>query len=400
MSETLDARARIGGSSKARAVPLLLKPITFRGVTARNRIVVSPMSQYQAVDAAPTDWHLVHLGKFAMGGAGIVFVEETAVEERARKTYHCPGIYHDTQAKAWRRVTDFLRSQGALSAIQLGHAGRKVATRSPWHGFAPLTEEDAKAGEPPWQGIAPSPIPFKAGAMVPLEMDRDDIKQVIASHVEACRRSIDAGFDICEVHGAHGYIIQQFLSPITNRRMDGYGGNIHGRMRFALELIEAVRTAWPSDRPLFFRASCVDGKGGAWNLEDTIVLAGELKQRGVDVIDCSSGGIEGPLTLAVVPRVPGYHVPFAERIRREAEIPTMAVGLITDPFQAEGYLIQGSCDLIALARELMWNPNWPVHAAQALQTEDPLKLLPPSYAWWLRRREEVRKLYPTGLEQA
>jgi 2,4-dienoyl-CoA reductase-like NADH-dependent reductase (Old Yellow Enzyme family) len=170
-------------------------------------------------------------------------------------------------------------------------------------------------------------------------------------------------------------------------------------MRFALELIEAVRAAWPKDRPLFFRASCVDGKGGAWNLDDTVALAAELKERGVDVIDCSSGGIEGPLTLAVVPRVPGYHVPFAERIRREVGIPTMAVGLITDARQAEGYLAQGRCDLIALARELMWNPNWPVHAAQTLQSGDPLALLPPSYAWWLRRREEVRERYPTGREQ-
>jgi 2,4-dienoyl-CoA reductase-like NADH-dependent reductase (Old Yellow Enzyme family) len=377
-------------------LPLLLTPMIMRGLTARNRIVVSPMSQYAAVDGAPTDWHLVHLGKFAMGGAGVVFVEETTVEERARKTYHCPGIYTDAQARAWRRITDFLRSQGALSAIQLGHAGRKVATKAPWDGFAPLSDGDAKAGEPPWRGIAPSPIPFKAGALVPREMDRDDIKQVIASHVEASSRSVDAGFDICEVHGAHGYIIQQFLSPITNRRQDAYGGDLNGRMRFALELIEAVRANWPKDRPLFFRASCVDGKGGAWELKDTVVLAHELKERGVDVIDCSSGGIEGPLTLSVVPRVPGYHVPFAERIRRDVQIPTMAVGLITDPKQAESYLAEGRCDLIALAREMMWNPNWPVHAADTLGGADPLALLPPTYAWWLRRRDEVRKLQPTS----
>jgi 2,4-dienoyl-CoA reductase-like NADH-dependent reductase (Old Yellow Enzyme family) len=366
--------------------------MALRGVTARNRIVVSPMSQYAAVDAAPTDWHLVHLGKFAMGGAGIVFVEETAVEERSRKTYSCPGIYTDAQARAWRRITDFLRSQGALSAIQLGHAGRKVATRAPWDGFAPLTDEDTKLGKPPWQGIAPSPIPFRPGALVPREMDCDDIRAVIAAHVEAAKRSQDAGFDICEIHGAHGYIIQQFLSPITNKRSDAYGGDLAGRMRFCLELIEAVRAAWPADRPLFFRASCVDGKGGAWELEDTIALAKELKTRGVDVIDCSSGGIEGPLTLAVVPRVPGYHVPFAERIRREAGIPTMAVGLITQAVQAEGYLAEGRCDLVALAREMMWDPNWPMHAAAALGGVDPLQLAPKPYAWWLRRREETRKV--------
>src|SRR5262245_30426188 len=198
-----DVNPKLGAAAvDAAATPLLLTPVALRGVTARNRIVVSPMSQYLSVDGAPTDWHLVHLGKFAMGGAGIVFVEETAVEERARKTYHCPGIYNDAQVKAWRRVTDFLREQGALSAIQLGHAGRKVATKAPGEGFAPLTEDDAKKGEPPWQGLAPSPIAFKPGAMIPIEMDRDDIRQVIASHVEACRRSMDAGFDICEVHGA------------------------------------------------------------------------------------------------------------------------------------------------------------------------------------------------------
>ncbi|HEY2136277.1 MAG TPA: NADH:flavin oxidoreductase/NADH oxidase [Xanthobacteraceae bacterium] len=381
-------------------VPLLFTPIALRGVTARNRIVVSPMSQYCSVDGEPTDWHLVHLGKFAMGGAGIVFVEETAVEERSRKTYGCPGIYTDGQARAWRRITDFLRSQGALSAIQLGHAGRKVATKAPWDGFAPLTDEDARIGKPPWRGIAPSPIAFRPGALVPIEMDHDDIGHVIAAHVEACRRSLDAGFDICEIHGAHGYIIQQFLSPITNRRHDGYGGDLAGRMRFCLELIEAVRAAWPADRPLFFRASCVDGKGGAWALDDTVALARELKARGVDVIDCSSGGIEGPLTLAVVPRVPGYHVPFAERIRRDTGIPTMAVGLITQAAQAETYLAEGRCDLVALAREMMWDPNWPIHAAKELGGIDPLDLAPKSYAWWLRRREEVRKRYPTGKEAA
>jgi len=381
-------------------VPLLFTPIALRGLTARNRIVVSPMSQYCSVEGEATDWHLVHLGKFAMGGAGIVFVEETAVEERSRKTYSCPGIYTDGQARAWRRITDFLRSQGALSAIQLGHAGRKVATKAPWEGFAPLTEEDARHGKPPWRGYAPSPIPFRPGALVPIEMDEADIRQVIAAHVEACRRSLDAGFDICEIHGAHGYIIQQFLSPITNRRRDGYGGDLPGRMRFCLELIEAVRAAWPADRPLFFRASCVDGKGGAWELDDTVALAHELKTRGTDVIDCSSGGIEGPLTLAVVPRVPGYHVPFAERIRREAGIPTMAVGLITQAAQAERYLAEQRCDLVALAREMMWDPNWPIHAAQQLGGVDPLDLAPKSYAWWLRRRDEVRKLYPTGKEAA
>jgi 2,4-dienoyl-CoA reductase-like NADH-dependent reductase (Old Yellow Enzyme family) len=374
------------------AAPLLFTPIQLRGVTARNRVVVSPMSQYLAKDGAPTDWHLVHLGKFAMGGAGIVFTEETSVAQAARKTYSCPGIYSDEQARAWRRVTDFLHEQGALAGIQHGHAGRNVSTKAPWEGFEPLTEEDAKHGKPPWRGYAPSPVPAKPGGPVPIEMDHADIRRVVQAHVEACRRSLDAGFDILEIHGAHGYIIQQFLSPITNLRKDAYGGDLQGRMRFCLELVEAVRAAWPKELPLFFRASCIDGKGGAWNIDDTVQLARGLKARGVDLVDCSSGGIQGPLTLSLVPRTPGYHVPFAERIRGEAGIATMAPGLITEAQQAEDYLQAGKTDLIALARELLWNPSWPAHAAKALGAPDPLALLPKTYAWWLRRREDVRSL--------
>ncbi|MBP0495715.1 NADH:flavin oxidoreductase/NADH oxidase [Roseomonas indoligenes] len=370
--------------------PLLFASYTMRGVTLRNRIVVSPMSQYSAVNAEPTDWHLVHLGKFAMGGAGLVFCEETSVSERSRKTYDCPGIYTDSQATAWRRITDFIRAQGSASAIQLGHAGRKVATRAPWDGFAPLSEADAATGRAPWSGLAPSPIPFREGAMVPKEMDADDIRYVIQAHVDAAKRSLDAGFDVIEIHGAHGYIIQQFLSPATNQRKDGYGGDRQGRMRFGLELIEAVRAALPDPVPLLFRVSCVDG--GGWGMDDTVVLAAELKARGVDVLDCSSGGIEGPLTLHIVPRVPGYHVPFAERIKADTGISTMAVGLITEAHQAEGYLQAGSCDLVALAREMMWDPNWPVHAAAALGVPKPHELLPRPYAWWLQRREDVRAL--------
>lgn len=382
----------------APTAPKLFTPIRLRGLTARNRVVVSPMSQYSAVDAKPTDWHLVHLGKFAMGGAGIIFCEETAVAPIALKTYDCPGIYTNEQALAWRRITDFIRTQGALSAIQLGHAGRKVGTRAPWEGFAPLDETDAAQGRPPWRGIAPSEVPFKPGSPMPIEMDQAMINGAIAAHVEAAKHSLDAGFDILEIHGAHGYLVQQFLSPITNKRTDGYGGDRPGRMRFCLELIEAVRAAWPADRPLFFRASCVDGRGGAWEMDDTVALSIELRARGVDVIDCSSGGIEGPLTLSVVPRVPGYHVPFAERIRREAHIATMAVGLITKAKQAETILQENKCDLIALAREMMWNPNWAVHAAAELGLPDPISMLPTPYAWWLHRRAEQLKKYPTGLE--
>jgi 2,4-dienoyl-CoA reductase-like NADH-dependent reductase (Old Yellow Enzyme family) len=371
--------------------PLLFTPFTLRGVTSRNRVVVSPMSQYLVTDGTPGDWHLVHLGKFALGGAGIIFCEETAVTETSRKTYHCPGIYTDAQVRAWRRVTDFLKANGAVPAMQLGHAGRKVATKAPWEGFEPLGEEDAPAGQPPWRGYSSSAVPFKPGSLPPIEMDRDDIRQVIGLHVEAVKRTLDAGFDICEIHAAHGYLIQQFLSPIVNGRTDAYGGDIEGRMRFGLELIEAVREAWPADKPLLVRVSCVDGSGGGWSIEDTVVFAAELKQRGVDLIDCSSGGINGPLTLSVVPRDPGYHIPFAECVRRDVGIPTMGPGLITTAEQAESYLAEGRCDLIAIAREMIWDPYWPVHAARTLGCDDYLDMLPPTYAWWLKRREEASR---------
>ena len=379
-------------SSPVPRVPLLLSPIALRGITARNRVVVSPMCQYSSADGGPNDWHLVHLGKFALGGAGIVFCEETVVEERARKTYHCAGIYNDNHTPMYRRITDFLRANGSLPAIQLGHAGRRGSCGPPWKNFAPLTPDDAKEGGAPWPTVSASPLPVRAGAPMPIELSLDDIKIVVAAWRDAARRSVEAGFDICEIHGAHGYLIHQFLSPLANRRTDAYGGDAAGRMRLALEIASAVRGVWPDDKPLFFRVSAVDGSGGAWGIDDTVSLASELKQRGIDVITCSSGGIDGPLVGAVVPRVPGYQVPYAERVRADASIMSCAVGLITEPQQAEDILERGQADLIALARELMYNPNWPVHAARALGHEGYLDLLPPAYAWWLKRREQTREL--------
>jgi 2,4-dienoyl-CoA reductase-like NADH-dependent reductase (Old Yellow Enzyme family) len=228
-------------------------------------------------------------------------------------------------------------------------------------------------------------------------MDEADIATLLDSWREATLRAVDAGFDICEVHGAHGYLLHQFLSPVVNRRNDAYGGDLNGRMRLALEIVETVRATWPKDRPLFFRVSAMDGKGGRWDLDDTVALAKALKEREVDVVDCSSGGIEGPATMTLVPRVPGYQVPFAERVRREAGIATMAVGLITEPAQAEAILATGKADLIALARELMFDPSWPMHAAKALGMTDYLDLLPPSYKWWLKRREEIVALTRAGM---
>ncbi|MBI4193544.1 MAG: NADH:flavin oxidoreductase/NADH oxidase [Betaproteobacteria bacterium] len=372
--------------------PLLFTPLRLAGLTARNRVVVSPMCQYSSERGGPTDWHLVHLGKFALGGAGIVFCEETAVEERARKTYGCAGIYDDRHISMYRRITDFLRNHGSIPAMQLGHSGRKASCGPPWTNFTPLTTKDAKEGRVPWHGVSASAIPPREGAPAPVELSTAEIKMVVARWREAALRTLEAGFDILEIHGAHGYLVHQFLSPLANRRTDAYGGDLAGRMRFALEVTEAVRAAWPRGKPLFFRVSAVDGDGGAWGMDDTVVLARELRTRGVDVVTCSSGGISGPLNMAIVPRVPGYQVLYAERVRREAGLMTCAVGLITEARQAEDVLQRGQADLIALARELLYNPNWPVHAARELGVPDYLDLLPPAYAWWLKRREKIREI--------
>jgi 2,4-dienoyl-CoA reductase-like NADH-dependent reductase (Old Yellow Enzyme family) len=372
--------------------PLLFTPIKLAGLTARNRIVVSPMCQYSSEEGGPNDWHLVHLGKFALGGAGIVFCEETAVEVRARKTYGCAGIYSDRHVPMYRRITEFISRHKSLPAMQIGHSGRKASCGAPWTNFKPLTDEDAKSGHAPWRGISPSAVRHRDDAQVPHELSVAEIREVIGAWREAAQRTLDAGFEMIEIHGAHGYLIHQFLSPLANQRSDGYGGDLQGRMRFALELTEAVRAVWPKDKPLWFRVSAVDGDGGVWSLDDTVTLVRELKARGVHVVSCSSGGINGPLNYAIVPRQPGFQVPYAERIRRDTGILTCAVGLITEPEHAEDILQRGQSDLIAMAREFMYNPNWPVHAAKQLGVSDYLDLLPDEYAWWLKRREKIREI--------
>jgi len=379
----------------ADAHPLLFTPITLRGVTARNRIVVSPMCQYVSVDGGPTDWQFVHFGRYAMGGAGIVFGEESAVEERGRKTYHCAGIWNDHQARAYRRITDFIKQMGAVPAIQLGHCGRNAGSHGAMEDWRALDERDARVGTPPWRGLAPSPLPARRGFPVPIEMDLDDIRTVLHAFRDATHRATDAGYDIAEIHGAHGYLIHQFLSPVSNHRTDMYGGSRENRMRLALEVAETVRAAWPQDKPLFFRVSAVDGKGGLWGLDDTVALARELRLREVDVVDCSSGGISGNSDMALVPRVPGYQVPYASRVRREAGVMSMAVGLITDPQQAEAVLRDGHADLVAMARELMIHADWPLLAAKALQGGQ-YDLMAPSIAHRLRRRDEQAVAYPPG----
>jgi 2,4-dienoyl-CoA reductase-like NADH-dependent reductase (Old Yellow Enzyme family) len=353
------------------------------------------MCQYRSVEGGPTDWHLVHLGKFAMAGAGIVFGDETAVEERGRKTHDCAGIYNDRHIGQYRRITDFIRSMGSIPAIQLGHAGRKASSHGAMLNWEPLTPKNSSRERGPWTGIAPSALPAADGAHTPHEMTGPDIAAVLNAWVDAARRSVDAGYDICEIHGAHGYLIHQFLSPVSNHRKDAYGGDRQGRMRFALELAAAVRNVWPRDRPVFFRCSAVDGRKGLWDLEDTIHLARALKDIGIDAIDCSSGGIQGNSAFPLIPRVPGYHVPYASRVRYEVGIKTIAVGLITEPLHAEDILLNDDADLIAIAREALANPNWPAHAAEQLST-DSRDMLPPDYAYRLRGRDRTTSGYPKG----
>jgi 2,4-dienoyl-CoA reductase-like NADH-dependent reductase (Old Yellow Enzyme family) len=370
--------------------PLLFTPIELGGVIARNRVVVSPMCQYSSEEGGPTDYHLVHLGKFAMGGAGIVFCEETSVEARGRKSYHCAGIYSSAHVPKYRRINDFIRSQGAVPAIQIGHSGRKGSGCAPWEGYRPLTADDARHGSRPWTTVSASAVPASEVAPVPHALDRTEIRELIRAWRDAALHAADAGYDIIEIHAAHGYLIHQFLSPLTNLRTDEYGGDLEGRMRLCLEIVEAVRGAWPADRPVFMRVSAVDGLNSRWSVGDTVTLVRAAKERGVIAVTTSSGGIHGPGTATLVPRLPGYHVPYAERVRKETGVKTIAVGLITEAQHAEQILRNGQADMIALARELLWNPNWSAHAARELGLPNYLDLLPLGYAWWLKRREEIR----------
>ena len=345
-------------------VPRLFQPLTLRSVTVRNRIMVSPMCQYSATDGVANDWHLQHLGSRAVGGAGIVSTEVVHVEPRGRITPCCLGLWNDEQRDALARIVRFMKSQGAATAIQIGHAGRKASTAQPWKGGKPLS---AEAGG--WQPIAPSPLPFADGYPVPVEMDLDTIAATLKLFAASTRRAREAGFDIVELHAAHGYLIHEFLSPLSNRRTDRYGGSFENRARLLLEAIDAVRSEWPDDMPLFVRLSSVDWVEGGCDLEGTVRLAQLLKAGGkVDLIDSSSGGVD---PRQKIPLFPGYQVPFAAEIRRRAGIATGAVGLINAPDLAEQILATGQADVIIMARAMLNDPYWPLHAAKVLKTKIP-----------------------------
>jgi 2,4-dienoyl-CoA reductase-like NADH-dependent reductase (Old Yellow Enzyme family) len=366
----------------------LFEPMNIRGVRLRNRVVVSPMAQYSAVDGFVTDFHFAHFAKFAMGGAGVVFTEASKVERRGLGTVGDMGIWKDEHIVGLKRITDFIHEQGSVAAIQLNHAGRKAGTFKPWDGFGPLDRSVPVEGEAHWEVIGPSAVEYLEGWPLPREMTRQDIVDVKSNWVKAAQRALRAGFDILEVHGAHGYLIHEFLSPASNKRTDEYGGSLENRMRFSLEIVEEVRKVWPDDKPLFFRVSAVDE--GGWTLDDTVVLARALKARGVDVVDCSASGISirSPTASRLSPKL-GFQVPYAERVRKEAGVMTMAVGLIVHPKQAEEILLNGQADLVAVGRELLYNPFWPAHAARALGADEEFKCLPVQYGWWLDRRRKT-----------
>jgi 2,4-dienoyl-CoA reductase-like NADH-dependent reductase (Old Yellow Enzyme family) len=359
----------------------LFSPITFRSITLANRIAVSPMCEYSSVDGFANDWHLVHLGSRAVGGAGLVFTEAAAVLPEGRITPNDLGIWKDGHIAMLARIVDFLHGQGAHAAIQLAHAGRKASKGRPWEGEPLLPPSEGG-----WSNIAaPSSIAFAEGYGKPHELDAAGIAEVKAAFAAATRRALAAGFDIVEIHAAHGYLLHEFLSPLSNHRTDNYGGSFQNRIRLLVETADAIRAEWPDDRPLFVRISATEWTEGGWDIDQSVALASILKQHGVDLIDTSSGG---NVAGATIPTGPGYQVPFAERIRREAGIPTAAVGQITAPAQAAQIIRNGEADLVLLAREMLRDPYWPLHAAEELGAEI---AWPPQYLRAARRASQARK---------
>lgn len=367
--------------------PALFSELALRGTTLRNRIVLSPMCQYQAEDGHVTAWHSAHHGHFSMAGVGLAFVEATGVLRDGRITHGCTGIWKDSHISGLGEIVDTYHARGTLCGIQIGHSGRRGSAERPWDGAAPIKRWDGL--EAAWTTVGPSPIPERDGYPVPRELSRAEIADLVDAFEDAARRALRAGFDVVEVHGAHGYLLHSFMSPVSNRRGDEYGGSLAGRMRLPIEVARAVRSVCPDGMPVFYRASCVDGIDGGLELQDTVALARELKLAGIDVVDCSAGGMAGPATLSTDRIKPGYMVPYAEAVRRGADIATMAVGAIIDPHQADAIVSGGKADLVAIAREMMADASWPYRAAMQLGIENPHAVLPPQYAFYLERREAV-----------
>jgi 2,4-dienoyl-CoA reductase-like NADH-dependent reductase (Old Yellow Enzyme family) len=380
------------------AQPLLFTPLGIRDVTLKNRVVVAPMHQYSGIRGYPTDWHLMNAGRFAAGGAGLVIIESTKVERRGCGTVGDLGLWHDDFVPHFKRLADFVRQHNAVPGIQLGHSGRKARRFRPWEGGAPLTPSPEIDDWEAWELVAPSALPGGRKDPEPRALSRDEIPGVVEAWGNAARRADEAGFDHLEIHGAHGYLIHQFLSPMANVRNDDYGGSELNRMRFAIEVVEAVRANWPAHKPLFMRLSVQDGAG--WGPDESVRLARIIGPKGVDVIDCSSGGMSGAPVVGDGPVTYGYQVPYSERLRKEAGVMSMAVGLIVHADQAEAILQEGRADLIALAREILYNPNWPMDAAQKLGVDKEFAIVPPPQAYWLSKRaSSVKDIVPSTYSQ-
>lgn len=381
------------------AAPLLFTPMTIRGVTLKNRIVVAPMHQYAAIRGFTTDWHLMNAGRYAAGGAGMMMVESTKCERRGCGTLGDTGLWDDAHIPGMARIVQFIKAQDCVPAIQIGHSGRKARRFRPWEGGAPLTRDAGVAayGEADWESwelVSASALNSPESDPLPRALSRDEIPQVVQHWAEAARRADAAGFEVLEIHGAHGYLIHQFLSPFSNRRNDEYGGSELNRMRFCVEIVEAIRAVWPAHKPLFLRLSVEDDVG--WGPDQSVALGRIVGPKGVDVIDCSSGGMSGAPVTSAGPIGYGYQVPYASRLKAESGVMSMAVGLIVHADQAEGILQRGEADLIALARELLYNPNWPMDAAQKLGVDPGFKLVPPASSYWLEKRaKQVKTMVPS-----
>ncbi|WP_027584928.1 NADH:flavin oxidoreductase/NADH oxidase [Bradyrhizobium sp. Ai1a-2] len=388
-----------GFGSCGAARPRLFQPLTIRALTLKNRLVVPPMVHYRC-DPGNTcgTFHVVHLGRYALGGFGLVFVEATAVEDVGLINENDLGIWNEAQAESFKPLIEFMRRQDTAIGIQLAHGGRKSSSQTAMQGMGPLTEENIKAGAKVWQPVGPTAEPVAAGWLAPRQLTTAECRAMPATWANAARNAVKAGFDLIEIHMAHGYLLASFLSPVSNTRNDEYGGDRAGRMRLPLEIVEAVRREMPASMPLFARVSSVDGTKEGWNMDDTVALAHELKARGVDVIDCSSGGIAGAATAAQVTRSLGFQVPFAARVRKEANIATMAVGLILEAQQAEVILESGQADLIAVGRQSQYNPNIAHHWSHDLGINSRFEDWTPEYGWWLEKRIRTMQGFatPTG----
>ncbi|NHZ97658.1 NADH:flavin oxidoreductase/NADH oxidase [Massilia sp. CCM 8734] len=363
----------------------IFEPLTLRGVTLRNRYALSPMCQYTAKDGYVSDYHTIHYGRFALGGFGLLMVEATAVSPEGRISHGDLGLWDDAHIPGLARITAFARAYGATPGIQIGHAGPKASIQRAFEGNGPLNEVDAARGEHVWPVVSPSARPVTDGWLVPTALDANGIAKVRADFVASARRALQAGFDVLELHYAHGFLLNAFLSPLTNDRSDEYGGSFENRIRLPLQIAREVREVWPQDKPLFVRLSAVDGSGSGWSIADSVAFAEALKVVGVDVIDCSSGGFG----VYEYPNGYGFQVPFAAQIRREANICTMAVGIIVDPWQAESVIASGQADLVALGHAALRDPHFPLHAQQTLGAVSP----DAAYAnwnvqagWWLGQR--------------